>query len=114
MNRVALNLKNGKTVGFLIGEVARISVTYSRHWFRHGRGYSLDAGVLARIEQSGARLIEFDDKERGQRSRIGVKTFRQHAAPIDYGYGLKLCAPSSWYLPAERPQPSLFDETAQS
>ena len=114
MNRIALSLKNGKTVGFLIGEVARISVTYSRHWFRRGRGYSLDAGVLARIEQSGARLIEFDDKERGQRRRVGVKTFRQHAAPIDYGYGLKLCAPSSCYLAAEESQPTLFDGAAQS
>lgn len=114
MNRIPLQLENRKTVGFLIGDVARIPVSYGRHWFRKIGGFSLDAGVLACIERAGARLIEFDDKERGRRFRVGIKTFRARAEIIDFGYGLKLAAPASCYVAEAAPQPELFDRGAQA
>lgn len=114
LTSIPLTLGNGKTIGTLVGDVARIPVRYGRHWFRKIGGFSLDAGVLARIERAGARLIEFDDKERGRRFRIGVKMFRQHAEPIEFGFGLKLCAPASCYVAESNPQFGLFEEGPQS
>lgn len=109
MDRIPLRLDNGKAVGRIENGTAFLRVRRSRHFFRRLGGYSIDSAVLAQIERSSAGRIEFLDEETGELAQVSPRHFREHARPVDFGYGKKWVCPERFYNREVAGQGLLFD-----
>jgi hypothetical protein len=107
MESIPLRLLSGKVVGTLDGQRAIFPVQRSRHYFRKVGGYSIDAEIVRGLPPSA--LIEFRDSEIEEVFTIPLDLFERFAVCVDYGYGLKVCAPDHLYARQPKAQPSLFD-----
>ncbi|MBI5597633.1 MAG: hypothetical protein HY928_16210 [Elusimicrobia bacterium] len=110
MNRLAdesenaqLRLLNGRSVGHIDGETARLRVKRGRHFFWKKRGYSVDDHVLRTMQRAGIKEIVFDDSQLGREFRIPLDRFLDVAETFDCGFGQKWCAHECHYDAAELP-----------
>ncbi len=64
-----IRVPGGRVIGRVIEEAGRRvfvrHVTWARHFFRLGDGWSLSASVLAQLERHGVSLIRYFDDDRG-------------------------------------------------
>jgi hypothetical protein len=107
MESIPLRLLSGKVVGTLEGNRAVFSVQRSRHYFRKTGGYTLDAEIVRSLPP--AALLEFRDSEIEETFTVPLDLFERFAVVLDFGYGLKVCAPEHLYQRLPKTQPSLFD-----
>ena len=94
---------HGKHVGDIHGDVFVKQVRWSKHFYRKKRCWCFDYSTLRDAKIYGARWVELNDIELGQKYRAAISTIYAFGINVDEKHGKQIGLPLEYWSKGSEP-----------